>query len=87
MARKFLEKYFPPAKSAKMRNDITAFAQVEGESFYESWGRYKELLAKYPHHNIPFWMQIHIFYNVLLMSTQIIVDVVVGGSLNGKILE
>ena len=26
VARKFLEKYFPPAKSAKMRSDITSFA-------------------------------------------------------------
>ena len=26
VARKFLEKYFPPAKFAKMRNDITSFA-------------------------------------------------------------
>ena len=53
VTRKFLEKYFPPAKSAKMRNDITSFTQVEGESFYESWERYKELLAKCPHHGIP----------------------------------
>ena len=25
VAKKFLEKYFPPTKSAKMRNDITSF--------------------------------------------------------------
>ena len=58
VAKKFLEKYFPPAKSAKMRNDITSFTQADGESFYESWERYKELLAKCPHHGIPLWMQI-----------------------------
>ena len=36
LARKFLEKYFPSAKSAKMRNDIASFTQAEGESFYEA---------------------------------------------------
>jgi len=36
MAQKFLSKYFPPAKSAKMRSDITSFMQLEGESFYEA---------------------------------------------------
>ena len=45
VAIKFLEKYFPPAKSAKMRNNITSFAQADGESFYEAWERYKDLLV------------------------------------------
>ena len=53
VARKFLKKYFPPAKSAKIKNDITSFAQSEEEYFYEAWERYKELLAKCPHHGIP----------------------------------
>ena len=87
VARKFLEKYFPPAKSTKMRNDITSFTQVEGESFYESWERYKELLAKCPHHGIPLWMQMQTLYNGLLMSTQLMVDAATGGSLNNKTPE
>ena len=58
VARKFLEKYFPLAKSTKMRNDITTFTQSERESFYEAWERYKDLLARCPHHGIPLWMQI-----------------------------
>ena len=84
VARKFIEKYFPPARSSKMRNDITSFVQSEGESFYKAWERYKELLAKYSRHGIPLWMQIQIFYNGLLMSTQIMVDATAGDSLNNK---
>ncbi|KAL5571470.1 hypothetical protein UlMin_021067 [Ulmus minor] len=32
LAEKFLMKYFPPTKNAKLRNDITSFQQLEGES-------------------------------------------------------
>ena len=44
LAQKFLAKYFPPAKKAKLRNDITTFIKFEGESLYEAWERYKDLL-------------------------------------------
>ena len=44
LAQKFLAKYFPPSKTAKLRNDITTFVQLEGESLYEAWERYKDLL-------------------------------------------
>ena len=44
LAQKFFAKYFPPAKTAKLRNDITTFVQLEGESLYEAWERYKDLL-------------------------------------------
>ena len=46
LAQKFLAKYFPPTKTAKLRNDITTFVQLEGESLYEAWERYKDLLRR-----------------------------------------
>ena len=36
--------YFPPAKTAKLRNDITTFIQFEAKALYEAWERYKDLL-------------------------------------------
>ncbi|KAL5549738.1 hypothetical protein UlMin_004969 [Ulmus minor] len=57
LVRSFLTKYFPPAKSAKMRNDITNFFQHDQESLYEAWERFKDLLRKCPHHGLPLWMQ------------------------------
>lgn len=36
LAQKFLAKFFPPAKTAKMRNDITTFGQYDMESLYEA---------------------------------------------------
>ncbi|KAA3462840.1 RING-H2 finger protein ATL63 [Gossypium australe] len=34
MTEKFLLKYFPPTKTAKLRNDISSFAQFELETLY-----------------------------------------------------
>lgn len=65
LAQKFLAKFFPPAKSAKMRNEITIFDQQHGESLYETWERYKELLKKCPYHGLSKWLQMNTFYKRL----------------------
>ena len=36
LADKFLMKYFPPTKNAKLRNEITSFHQLEDESLYDA---------------------------------------------------
>ncbi|KAL5574411.1 hypothetical protein UlMin_024008 [Ulmus minor] len=84
LAEKFLMKYFPPTKNAKLRNDITSFQQLEGESLYETWERYKELLRRCPHHGIPFWIQMETFYNGLNAQTRTIVDAASNGALMSK---
>ncbi|KAL0412202.1 UNVERIFIED_CONTAM: hypothetical protein Slati_3809900 [Sesamum latifolium] len=58
LTQKFLVKYFPPAKTAKMLNDITSFVQLDRESLYDAWERFKSMLRKYPHHELPVWRQI-----------------------------
>jgi len=50
MAKKFLNKFFQLAKSAKMRNDISNFMRMDNESLYEAWERFKEFLRRCPHH-------------------------------------
>ena len=74
MAEKFLTKYFPPIKNARMRNDITSFRQNEDESLFEAWERYKELLRKCPHHGIPICIQMETFYNGLNARTRDMLD-------------
>ena len=81
LAQKFLAKYFPPAKTAKLRNDITTFIQFEGESLYEAWERYKDLLRRCPHHDLPTWLQVQTFYNGLGATNRSMVDAAVGGAL------
>ncbi|XP_073120723.1 uncharacterized protein [Henckelia pumila] len=70
MASKFLAKYFPPAKSAQLKIEITTFKQQDFEQLYEAWERYKELLRKCPNHNFPDWEQIELFYNGNQSSTE-----------------
>lgn len=65
LAHKFLAKYFPPAKTAKFRNDITTFVHQDNKSLYESQKHFRDLLKKCPHHDIPIWLQMKILYNGL----------------------
>ena len=84
LVSKFLTKYFPPSKYNKMRGEITCFTQREGESLYEAWERFKELLRKCPHHGFTDIQQIHIFYSGIKPQTRLIIDASAGGSLNTK---
>ena len=87
LAQKFLAKYFPPAKTAKLRNDITTFIQFEGESLYEAWERYKDLLRRCPHHDLPAWLQVQTFYNGLGATNRSMVDAAASGALMSKTPE
>ena len=84
LAQKFLARFFPPARTAKLRNDITSFVQIEGESLYECWERFKELLRRCPHHGIPLWLQVQTFYNGLGGSLRNMIDAPSGDTLMTK---
>ncbi|KAH9769561.1 hypothetical protein KPL71_012051 [Citrus sinensis] len=84
LADKFLMKYFPPIKNAKLRNEITSFHQLEDENLYEAWERFKELFRRCPHHGIPCCIQLETFYNGLNPSTRLMVDASANGALLSK---
>ena len=50
--RLFLRKYFPNARTVKLRNEINQFAQLDRESFRKCFDRFKNLLAQCPHHGV-----------------------------------
>ena len=81
---KFLMKYFPPTKNAKLRNEITSFHQLEDESLCDAWERFKELLRRCPHHGIPCCIQLETFYNGLNPSIRLMVDASTNGALLSK---
>ncbi|KAK5844638.1 hypothetical protein PVK06_000778 [Gossypium arboreum] len=56
MIEKFLLKYFSPAKTAKLRNDISSFVQMDLETLYDAGERYNDLLRRCPHHGLTFWL-------------------------------
>ena len=84
LLNKFLARFFPLAKAAKLRIHISNFYQYEGESFYEAWERFKYLLRKCPHHSFTKWMQVHHFYNGLSRPTRILINAFAIGAIMGK---
>ena len=44
MRQAFLARFFPPSKTAKLRDQITRLNQKDGESLYDAWERFKEML-------------------------------------------
>ncbi|XP_062112485.1 uncharacterized protein LOC133823645 [Humulus lupulus] len=81
---KFLSKFFHPAKAAKLRGEINNFSQLDNESLYEAWERFKELIRKCPHHEIEKWMLVHNFYNGLCGTTRTLIDAAAGGAFMRK---
>ncbi|XP_027915812.1 mediator of RNA polymerase II transcription subunit 25-like [Vigna unguiculata] len=57
------------------------------EDMATKFERYKELLRKCPHHALPDWLQVQIFYNGLVPSFKAILDAASGGSFNLKTPE
>jgi len=80
----FLARFFPPFKTAKLRDQITRFTQKDGESLYDAWERFKEMLRLCPHHGFEKWIIVHTFYNGLSYTTKMTVDAAAGGALMNK---
>ncbi|KAJ9548063.1 LOW QUALITY PROTEIN: hypothetical protein OSB04_020606 [Centaurea solstitialis] len=80
LVTKFLKKYFPPTRNAKLRNAIAMFSQEPDESVSDAWERYKDLLRKCPHHGIPHCIQLETFYNALSNTDKGMLDATAGGS-------
>ena len=64
--------------------EITSFNQEDGESLYEAWERFKDLLRKCPHHEFFDWFIVQIFYNSLFFSTKTTIDATTGEVLIDK---
>jgi len=84
MRQEFLARFFPHSKTVKLRDQITRFTQKDRESLYDVWERFKEMLRLCPHDSLEKWLLIHTFYNGLLYTTKIYVDVAASGALMNK---
>ncbi|KAJ9541134.1 hypothetical protein OSB04_027640 [Centaurea solstitialis] len=84
LAEKFLQKYFPPTRNVKLRNDIILFRQGDDETVSEAWERFKELLRQCPHHGIPHCIQLETFYNGLTNAAKLILDATAGGAFTSQ---
>jgi len=65
MSQKFVNKFFPPGRMSKLRHEILSFSQQSGESIFEAWERFNELVRQCPTHGIADWILVQTFYNGL----------------------
>ncbi|XP_055824226.1 uncharacterized protein LOC129892666 [Solanum dulcamara] len=79
LARKFLIRFFPSGKTAKLRAEILSFKQKLGENLYQSWDRFKSLLISCPHHYQANEVLVHTFIEGLEPNTKIFLDSAAGG--------
>ena len=64
--------------------DIISFSQFDGESLYETWERFQDLLRNCPHHGLLDWLILQIFYNSLSFSTKTTIDATTSEDLMAK---
>ncbi|GJV48588.1 MAK10-like protein [Tanacetum coccineum] len=84
LTTRFLAQFFPPGKTEKLQNDILMFQKHQGESLFEAWTRFKDLLQKVPHHGIDLWLQVQIFYDHVNPATRRTIEQAAGGKLRDK---
>jgi hypothetical protein len=75
----FLTKFFPLGKTNALRNKISRFQQLMGETVAEAWERLQDYISASPHHGTEEWFIIRSFYHGLIRSTWEHIDVAVGG--------
>nr|GEV05161.1 hypothetical protein [Tanacetum cinerariifolium] len=72
--RKFLSKYFSPARTAKKIKEINNFQQEPNETLYQAWERFKELLLRCPQHYLTDMQEVILFYKGLDVPTRQILN-------------
>ena len=80
----FLNKYFPPAKASRLRDQIHSFRMEPDEPYYLAWERFQNLLSKCSQHGLTDWALVEKFYNGLTYDTRARFDTSAGDHLMGK---
>ncbi len=84
MTREFLKKFFPTHKTNTLRRNIMNFAQKDGETFFQCWERFKDLLLACPHHGYEIWRVISFFYDGLSSNMRQFVEMMCNGEFMSK---
>nr|GFA20200.1 hypothetical protein [Tanacetum cinerariifolium] len=80
MQSAFLNEFHSISKTAAIRNKIKSFCQIPGEQFHEAFSILKELLRTFPHHDVPKWELVKVFYDGLDYHNQQFVMATSGGT-------
>lgn len=76
----FLQKFFPITRTNQIRKAITNFVMQDGKILYDTWEQFKELLCSCPHHQVPKWQLVQVFYEGLIPSICNTVDAIYVGT-------
>ncbi|KAI3721526.1 hypothetical protein L2E82_32542 [Cichorium intybus] len=71
---KFLQEFYPASKTTEIRRVIQDFQQKPGEAFHEAFDRLKELLRSCPHHEIPKWQLVKLFFEGVSETHQAMIN-------------
>nr|GEY69473.1 hypothetical protein [Tanacetum cinerariifolium] len=85
LVSKFINQFFPPSKTANLRNEIINFLRKPNETFNEAWECFKDFLRQCPHHGFSELHQLDTIYNALNPNDQDALDSAAGGKFLDKI--
>ncbi|KAL0368495.1 UNVERIFIED_CONTAM: hypothetical protein Scaly_1068400 [Sesamum calycinum] len=84
MKQEFLQRFFPAFRATHLQTEIYGISQLNGDSLYEYWERFKELVASYPHYQFIESFLIQYFYKGFSGMDMRMVDASIGGGLIEK---
>ncbi|KAL0415791.1 UNVERIFIED_CONTAM: hypothetical protein Slati_3411000 [Sesamum latifolium] len=64
---------------------IQIIGQLDRESLYDACERFKSMLRKYPHHELPVWRHVQTFYNGVTLASRATIDAAAGGTIMKKL--
>ena len=67
------------SKVNEYRKKISSFTQEKDEKFFESWGRFKDLLIRYPPYEYDKWRLVQFFYQGLTQPNCSMIESMNGG--------
>ena len=84
LQEQFLKKFFPPHRTNSFKRKITTFTQESGETLYQCWERFKEMLNICPHHGFETWRLVSYFYEGLTPQSRQVVEMMCNGEFRDK---
>ncbi|KAL0411051.1 UNVERIFIED_CONTAM: hypothetical protein Slati_3694800 [Sesamum latifolium] len=76
-----------PFSSCDSAKDWLQSLPADGESLYDAWERFKGMLRRCPHHELPMWRQVQTFYNGVTLANRDTIDAAAGGTIMKKLLS
>jgi hypothetical protein len=70
----FFSHFYPNYKASDGSHLLTNFKNRPRESLIRAYVRFKDLLHKSPHHDLPTWYVLHIFYGGLQEANRTALD-------------